>query len=294
MVGDAAIATVGLTKHFGSVVALDSLDLEVHPGEVFGFLGPNGSGKTTTIRLLLGLIHPTRGSATILGIPVGDVERAHRHVGYVPGDVALWPQLTGTEVLDLLGNVSGAVDVAFRAELLERLDVDPSPKMRSFSKGNRQKIALVAAFMGRPDVLLLDEPTAGLDPLMEEQFQQVARDAAARGQTIFLSSHILDEVQDLCDRVGILRAGRLVEVAALEELRRIGATIVEVVVDGPTPSLDGVAGVTAVEAIPGVAGGLRITVSGSPSALLARLADVPVARLRTEEPSLEEIFLTYY
>ena len=214
--------------------------------------------------------------------------------GYVPGDVALWPQLTGTEVLDLLGNVSGGVDVAFRAELLDRLDVDPSPRMRSFSKGNRQKIALVAAFMARPDVLLLDEPTAGLDPLMEEQFQQLARDAAARGQTIFLSSHILDEVQDLCDRVGILRAGRLVEVAALEELRRIGATIVEVVVEGPAPSLDGVPGVTAVEAIPGVAGGLRISVTGSPSALLARLADVAVVRLRTEEPSLEEIFLTYY
>lgn len=294
MVGDAAIATVGLTKHFGSVVALDSLDLEVRPGEVFGFLGPNGSGKSTTIRLLLGLIRPTRGSATIMGIPVGDVERAHRHVGYVPGDVALWPQLTGTEVLDLLGNVSGGVDVAFRAELLDRLAVDPSPRMRSFSKGNRQKIALVAAFMARPDVLLLDEPTAGLDPLMEEQFQQLARDAAARGQTIFLSSHILDEVQDLCDRVGILRAGRLVEVAALEELRRIGATIVEVVVEGPAPSLDGVPGVTAVETVPGVVGGLRISVTGSPSALLARLADVEVVRLRTEEPSLEEIFLTYY
>jgi ABC-2 type transport system ATP-binding protein len=291
---EAAIATVGLTKFFGSVVALDGLDLEVHPGEVFGFLGPNGSGKTTTIRLLLGLIRPTRGSATILGIPVGDVERAHRHVGYVPGDVALWPQLTGTEVLDLLGNVSGGVDVAFRAELLDRLDVDPSPRMRSFSKGNRQKIALVAAFMARPDVLLLDEPTAGLDPLMEEQFQQLARDAAARGQTIFLSSHILDEVQDLCDRVGILRAGRLVEVAALDELRRIGATIVEVVVEGPAPSLDGVPGVTAVEAVPGVVGGLRISVTGSPSALLARLAEVAVVRLRTEEPSLEEIFLTYY
>ena len=294
MVDDTAIATVGLTKHYGSVVALDSLDLEVHRGEVFGFLGPNGSGKTTTIRLLLGLIHPSRGSATIMGVPVGDVERVHRYVGYVPGDVALWPQLTGTEVLDLLGNVSGRVDAAFRAELLEQLDVDPSPRMRSFSKGNRQKIALVAAFMGRPDVLLLDEPTAGLDPLMEEQFQVLARDAAARGQTIFLSSHILDEVQDLCDRVGILRAGRLVEVAALEELRRIGATIVEVVINGEAPSLDGVAGVTAVEAIAGVVGGLRITVVGSPSSLIARLADVAVVRLRTVEPSLEDIFLTYY
>lgn len=290
----AAISTTGLTKHFGPVVALDSLDLEVRPGEIFGFLGPNGSGKTTTIRLLLGLIQPTRGSAAILGIPAGDVERAHRHVGYVPGDVALWPQLTGTETLDLLGNVAGTVDAAFRAELLERLDLDPSRRMRSFSKGNRQKIALVAALMSRPDVLLLDEPTVGLDPLMEEQFQILARDAAARGQTVFLSSHILDEVQDLCDRVGILRAGRLVEVAALEDLRRLAATIVDVVVEGPMPTLDDVPGVTAVEPIPGVAGGLRISVTGSPAGLLARLAAVQVVRLQTEQPSLEEIFLTYY
>ena len=290
----AAISTTGLTKHFGPVVALDSLDLEVRPGEIFGFLGPNGSGKTTTIRLLLGLIRPTRGSAAILGIPAGDVERAHRHVGYVPGDVALWPQLTGTETLDLLGNVAGTVDAAFRTELLERLDLDPSRRMRSFSKGNRQKIALVAALMNRPDVLLLDEPTVGLDPLMEEQFQILARDAAARGHTVFLSSHILDEVQDLCDRVGILRAGRLVEVAALEDLRRLAATIVDVVVEGPMPTLDDVPGVTAVEPIPGVAGGLRISVTGSPAGLLARLAAVQVVRLQTEQPSLEEIFLTYY
>ena len=290
----AAIVTTRLTKHFGRVAALDSLDLEVRRGEIFGYLGPNGSGKTTTIRLLLGLIHPTRGTAKILGVPVEDVERAHRHVAYVPGDVALWPQLTGHEVLDLLGNVAGTVDLAFRAELLERFDLDPSPRMRSLSKGNRQKIALVAAFMSRPDVLLLDEPTAGLDPLMEEQFQVLAREAAARGQTIFLSSHILDEVQDLCDRVGILRAGRLVEVAALEDLRRLGSTIVEVVVDGSMPSFEDVPGVTAVEPIPGVAGGLRVSVTGSPDGLLARLATVRVAHLRTEEPSLEEIFLTYY
>lgn len=294
MTEHAAIATTGLTKHYGDVVALESLDLEVRRGEIFGFLGPNGSGKTTTIRLLLGLVRPTRGSATILGIPVGDVRRAHRHVAHVPGDVALWPQLTGTETLDLLANVAGATDRAFRDELLERLHVDPSRRLRSVSKGNRQKIALVAAFMGRPDVLLLDEPTAGLDPLMEEQFQQVARDAAARGQTIFLSSHILDEVQDLCDRVGILRDGRLVEVAALEDLRRLGTTNVEVVVDGPLPDLADVAGVTGVEPITGVEGGLRIAVSGPPAELLARLAAVRVLRLRTTEPSLEEIFLTYY
>jgi ABC-2 type transport system ATP-binding protein len=290
----AAISTTDLTKHFGSVVALDSLDLEVRQGEIFGFLGPNGSGKTTTIRLLLGLIRPTRGSATILGIPVGDVERAHRHVAYVPGDVAFWPQLTGTETLDLLGNVAGTVDTAFRTELLERLGLDPSQRLRSYSKGNRQKIALVAAFMSRPEVLLLDEPTAGLDPLMEAQFQELARDAARRGQTIFLSSHILDEVQDLCDRVGILRAGRLVEVAALEDLRRLGATIVDLLIEGPVPDLEGVPGVSSVEPVAGVAGGLKVTVTGSPAALLARLATVDVIRLRTEEPSLEEIFLTYY
>jgi ABC-2 type transport system ATP-binding protein len=290
----AAISTSGLTKCYADVVALDSLDLTVRPGEIFGFLGPNGSGKTTTMRLLLGLIRPTRGSATIMGIPVSDVERAHRHLAYVPGDVELWPQLTGRETVDLLANVSGSVDAAFQAELFERLAVDPSKRVRSYSKGNRQKIALVAAFMGRPDVLLLDEPTAGLDPLMEEQFQVLARDAAARGQTIFLSSHILDEVQDLCDRVGILRAGRLVEVAALEDLRRIGSTVVEVVIEGPLPSLDDVPGVTAVEPVAGVVGGLRITITGSPAGLLARLGTVHVARLRTEEPSLEEIFLTYY
>jgi len=289
-----AIRARDLTKHFGPVVALESVDLDVGRGEIFGFLGPNGSGKSTTIRLLLGLIHPTRGDASILGVPVGDVERAHRLVGYVPGDVSLWPRLTGTETLDLLAHVAGRVDRAFRSELLDRFLLDPSPRVRSLSKGNRQKIALVAALMGRPDVLILDEPTVGLDPLMEAEFQAVARDAASRGQTIFLSSHILDEVQDLCDRVGILRRGRLVEVAALEELRRLGSTIVEVVVDGPPPDLAGVAGVMKVEPMPEVAGGLRVSVSGPPTPLLARLSTSDVVRLRTVEPTLEEIFLTYY
>lgn len=289
-----AIETVGLTKHFGRVHAVEDLDLSVHAGEIFGFLGPNGAGKSTTIRLLLGLIRPTRGSATILGVPVGDVERAHRHVGYVPGDVALWPQLTGAETLELLGNIAGHTDRAFRAELTERLDLDPTTRMRSYSKGNRQKVALVAALMGRPDVLLLDEPTAGLDPLMEAEFQSIIREGSSRGQTLLLSSHILSEVQDLCDRVAILREGRLVEVAALDELRRLGSPILEVVVAGEPPVLDDVPGVSAVEAVPGVAGGYRITVTGSPAALLARLAEVDVVRLRTEEPSLEEIFLAYY
>lgn len=286
-----AIATHDLTKHFGPVAALEGMDLEVVQGETFGFLGPNGAGKSTTVRLLLSLIRPTRGTAEIMGVDVRDVERVHRHLGYVAGDVALWPQLTGTETLDLLGNLSGNVDKAFRAELVERLQLDPSKRVRSYSKGNRQKIALVAAFMTRPDVLLLDEPTSGLDPLMAEVFQAVAREAAARGQTIFLSSHILDEVEDLCDRVGILREGRLVEVATLEDLRRLRTVVVEVAVDGALPAFDDVPGVTGVDLIPG---GARLSVAGSPGPLLARLATLPVERMRTDEPSLEEIFLTYY
>ena len=286
-----AISTHDLTKHFGPVVALEGMDLEVRQGETFGFLGPNGAGKSTTIRLLLGLIRPTRGSAEIMGVDVRDVERAHRKVAYVAGDVALWPQLTGTETLDLLGNIAGDVDTRFRAELVERLQLDPSKRVRSYSKGNRQKIALVAAFMTRPDVLLLDEPTSGLDPLMEEVFQSITREAAARGQTVFLSSHILDEVEDLCDRVAILRAGRLVEVATLDDLRLLHTMVVEVAMDGPVPAFDDVPGVVGVDLVPG---GARLSVSGSPTALLTRLAALPVQRLRTEEPSLEEIFLTYY
>ncbi len=285
-----AIATQHLTKHYGRTVALEDLTLEVASGEVFGFLGPNGSGKTTTIRLLLGLTRPTRGTAAIAGVPVDDVVRAHRHVGYV----AMWPQLTGRETLDLLGNVAGGVDQAYRDELCERLGLDTSRRVRAYSKGTRQKVALVAAFMTRPAVLLLDEPTAGLDPLMEQQFQQIAREASANGQTVFLSSHILDEVQDLCDRVAILRDGHLVEVASLDELRQMGATIVELVIDGDVPDLAGVPGVTHVEPVPGVKGGVRVTVSGSVQPLIGRLAHEPVERLRTIEPSLEEVFLTYY
>jgi len=292
--GFAAIATSDLTKHYGKLAALEALDLEVQRGTIFGFLGPNGSGKTTTIRLLLGFARPTRGHAEILGLSAADVAHTHRHLGYVPGEVALWSQLTGDEVLRLLGNITGWVDAEFRSELIERFHIDPSVRVRSMSKGNRQKIALVAALMSRPEVLLLDEPTAGLDPLMEAQFQIVARDAAARGQTVFLSSHILDEVQDLCDRVGILRAGRLVEVADLADLRRISTTIVDAVIDGEPPMLEGIPGVTGVEPIVGVPGGIRITLSGPPDALIRRLAAHRVVRLRTVEPSLEEIFLTYY
>ena len=287
----AAIRTVGLTKHFGTVAAVQDLDLEVVPGEIFGFLGPNGAGKSTTIRLLLGLLRPTAGEAWLNGIPVGDVEHAHRSVGYVPGDVSLWPQLTGTETLELLGNLSGGVDVAFRDELIERLDVDPDRRIRQHSKGNRQKIALIAAFMTRPDILLLDEPTVGLDPLMEAEFQSLAREASARGQTLFLSSHLLDEVEDVCTRVAILRAGRLVEVATLEELRSIETTIFEASFSGAAPSFDDLDGIVGVEV---TADGVRVVVSGSPGKVLDRLNSAGLTRLQSQAPTLEQIFLTYY
>jgi len=286
-----AIRTEGLTKRYDDVLALDRLDLTVERGEVFGFLGPNGAGKTTTIRLLLHLARPTAGSAWVMGVPVADVAEAHRHVGYVSGDVALWPQLTGTEVLHLLGNLSGGVDESYRDELLERLELDPTRRVRSLSKGNRQKLALVAALMHRPDVLLLDEPTAGLDPLKEAEFQQVVREAAGRGQTVFLSSHILDEVEDICSRVAILRAGRLVEVSTLDALREKGVTVFDVLLDGPVPTFARVPGVVAESPLDG---GVRLSVTGSPRALLAELGRQPVVSLSSREPDLEEVFLGYY
>lgn len=286
-----AIRTDQLTKRFGDVVALDDLTLEVNRGEVFGFLGPNGAGKSTTIRLLLNLIHATSGRAQIMGIPVEDVLAVHRHIGYVPGDVSLWPQLTGEEVLHVLGNLSGQVNAAYRDELVQRLDLDLSRRIRTLSKGNRQKVALVAAFMHQPDVLLLDEPTAGLDPLMEAEFQQIVREASVRGQTVFLSSHILDEVQDICTRVAILNAGRLIEVSTLDDLRQKGVTVFDVTFDGPAPSFSNVPGVVSEQQIDG---GLRISVNGTPAALVAALGKHRVSSLRSHERDLEEVFLGFY
>jgi ABC-2 type transport system ATP-binding protein len=291
MADSTAIRAEALTKRFGDVLALDSLDLVVERGEVFGFLGPNGAGKTTTIRLLLHLLLPTAGHAWLMGVPVEDVARAHRHVGYVAGDVALWPQLTGLEVLQLLGNLSGGVHEAYRDELLQRLDLDPARRIRTMSKGTRQKVALVAALMHQPGVLLLDEPSAGLDPLMEAEFQQIIREAAGRGQTVFLSSHILDEVEDVCSRVAMLRGGRLVEVSALDTLRQKDVTVFEAVLDGPTPSFAGVPGVVAQQTVNGA---LRLSVRGTPRPLLAELGRQPIVSLRSREPDLEEVFLGFY
>ena len=288
----AAIRTEALSKTYGSNQALRSLDLEVLAGEVVGYLGPNGAGKTTTIRLLLGLIRASGGNAEIFGIDCqSDPVAAHRRVAFVPGDVSLWPSLTGMETLHLLGRVQGSVDVAYRGQLIERFDFDPSKKVRAYSKGNRQKLMLIAALMTRADLLLMDEPTSGLDPLMERAFRECVTDARARGQTVLLSSHILSEVEALCDRVAILRAGRLVEIGTLAEMRHLSALHVEAEMDGAVPDLSGVAGVSGLKV-----DGNRVEcqVTGSVEPLVAALAASGVHHLVSREPSLEELFLAHY
>jgi ABC-2 type transport system ATP-binding protein len=290
-----ALRADNLTKRFPTTLAVDDLTLHVPPGEVFGFLGPNGAGKSTTIRILLGLMRPTSGSARIFGEPAGDVERAHRHLAYVPADVALWPTLTGQECLDLVAGVGPGIDLAYRDELVDRFALDTGKRARTYSTGNRQKVALVAAFATRAPLLVLDEPTSGLDPLMEREFQRCIAEASARGQSVFLSSHQLAEVEAVCHRVGILRAGRLVEVAGIAELRRLHRTEVTVELGRPAPELDRLAD------LPGVAdlrrdGGLRLALSltGPPGPVLRGLGEADVVRLDVREPSLEEIFLDYY
>lgn len=288
----AAIRTQHLSKTYGTTVALTDLDLEVGQGEVLGYLGPNGSGKTTTIRLLLGLIRPTGGRAEIFGIDCQrDPVAVHQHVAYVPGDVSLWPSLTGEETLHLLGRVQGRVDQSYRDTLLERFDFDPSKKVRAYSKGNRQKLILIAALMSRAELLLLDEPTSGLDPLMERAFRDCITEARDNGQTVFLSSHILSEVEALCDRVAILNAGRLAEVGALADMRHLSALEVEAELDGPVPDLSGISGVHDL-AVDGRT--VRCQVTGAVEPLLAALMKAGVRRLVSKEPSLEELFLAHY
>ena len=287
-----AITTQGLTKRFGRVCALDDLDLEVEQGEVLGCLGPNGAGKTTTIRLLLGLLEPTSGSCQVFGVDATKrpVE-AHRRVAFVPGEVDLWPQLTGMETLHLLGRVHGHIDEAYRDELIERFQLEPSKKVRALSKGNRQKVILIAALMSRADLLILDEPTSGLDPLMEQVFRSCVSEARGRGQTVFLSSHILSEVEALCDRVAILRQGRLVELGTLDELRHLSASSVNASFSGPVPDLSGVPGVSDVVT---QQHGVHLQLRGSIGPLIHELADTEITGLQSREPSLEELFLSHY
>src|SRR3954447_3893251 len=275
------IRTDGLTKRYGTTVALDGLDLEIGRGEVFGYLGPNGAGKSTTIALLLGLIRPTSGSASIFGLDVRrDATAIHRRLAYVPSEANLWPALTGAEALHLLASVHGTVDEKYRAELIERFELTPDKKIRAYSHGNRQKVLLIAALASRADLILLDEPTSGLDPLMEQVFRSCVLEARERGQTVLLSSHILSEVESLCDRVAMLRAGRVIEIGHLEVLRGLYAVRVQAETERPVGDLADLDGVTELRA-DGTS--LECEVTGSMQPLLQRLAEAGVQRLTTRE-----------
>lgn len=287
-----AIRTRGLTKRYRGTDALVDLDLDVAAGEVLGFLGPNGAGKTTTIRLVLGLIRPTSGTAQVFGLDCQrDVVATHRRIAAVGAEASLWPGLTGAETLHLLGQVQGRVDVAYRDELVERFDLDPSKKVRAYSKGNRQKVSLIAALMCRPDLLVLDEPTSGLDPLKEHEFRRCVGEARARGQTVLLSSHAIGEVEALCDRVGILRAGRLVEIGTLADMRHLSARTVDITFAGAVPDLTSAEGVRDVTVSGSTA---TLQVGGPMEPLLRVLAGFEVIDLTSRAPSLEELFMTLY
>ena len=288
-----AIAISGLRKTFGHTVALDGLDLEVRTGEVHGFLGPNGAGKSTTIRVLLGLLRPDDGRVRLLdGDPWRDAASLHRRLAYVPGEVSLWPNLTGGEVIDLLGRLRGGHDARRRDDLLERFDLDPTKRSRAYSKGNRQKVALVAALASVVELLLLDEPTSGLDPLMEAVFTECIREEAAAGRTVLLSSHILAEVEALCDRVSIVRAGRTVQHGTLAELRHLTRTTVVAETLRHADELDAVPGVGHVQRMDG-----RVSFDVDTHHLdeaMSYLASLDIRSLVSHPPTLEELFLREY
>ncbi|MGV9539388.1 ABC transporter ATP-binding protein [Streptosporangium sandarakinum] len=287
------ISVSGVTKRFGRTRALDGLDLEVRAGEVHGFLGPNGAGKSTAIRVLLGLLRADSGTVRLLGgDPWKDAVELHRRLAYVPGDVTLWPNLSGGEVIDLLGRLRGGLDRDRKRELIERFDLDPRKKGRAYSKGNRQKVALVAALASDAELLLLDEPTSGLDPLMEAVFTDCVAEARERGRTVLLSSHILAEVEKLCDRVSIIRDGRTVETGTLAELRHLTRTSITAELAGPPDGLSDLPGVHGLRA-----GGDRVTFEVDDDRLgdaLARLAARGVRSLTSRPPTLEELFLRHY
>jgi ABC-2 type transport system ATP-binding protein len=289
-----AISISGLVKTFGPTRALDGLDLEVRTGEVHGFLGPNGAGKTTTIRVLLGLLRADAGRAELLGgDPWRDAVALHRRLAYVPGDVTLWPNLSGGEVIDLLGRLRGGLDPRRRAELLERFDLDPKKKARTYSKGNRQKVALIAALASDVELLLLDEPTSGLDPLMEASFRDwIDKEERAQGRTVLLSSHVLAEVEALADRVSIIRAGRVVEAGSLAELRHLTRTSVQAELAAPPDGLAGLAGVHDLE-VEGTRVRLQVD-SDQLDGVLGRLTAAGVRSLTSQPPTLEELFLRHY
>ncbi|MEU4712994.1 ABC transporter ATP-binding protein [Micromonospora purpureochromogenes] len=287
------IAVTGLVKTYGRIRAVDGLDLSIRAGEVHGFLGPNGSGKSTTIRVLLGLLRADAGAVRLLGgDPWRDAVALHRRLAYVPGDVTLWPNLSGGEVIDLLGRMRGGLDPKRRAELLESFELDPRKKGRAYSKGNRQKVGLVAALASDVELLILDEPTSGLDPLMEEVFQQWVRRAKQDGRTVLLSSHILAEVEALCDRVTIIRNGRNVETGTLTELRHLHRTAIDAEISAP---LDGLADLPGVHDLRVEGSRVRFDVDNPAlDAALRRLAELGVRSLVSQPPTLEELFLRHY
>ena len=288
------ISVRGLVKTFGSVRALDGLDLEVRPGEVHGFLGPNGAGKSTTIRVLLGLLRTDEGTATVFGLdPWRDATEIHRRLAYVPGDVSLWPNLSGGETIDLLLRMRGIEPRGTRRdELLQRFELDPTKKGRAYSKGNRQKVALVAAFAAPVDLLVLDEPTSGLDPLMEQVFNECVAEHRETGTTVLLSSHILSEVERLADRVTIIRAGRTVETGSLDDLRHLRRNRVRAEVSGDVPDVSRIDGVHDVD-VDGRVVSASVDPAGLPG-LLAALTGAGVLSLTSTPPTLEELFLDAY
>ena len=294
MTSQPAILTEGLTKHYGDVEALIDLDLSVGPGEVFGFLGPNGAGKTTMIRTVLDLIRPTNGRASILGMDSHEsAVEIRRHVGYLPGDLALYPNLTGQETLTYFANLRGGVDWSYVDGLADRFNSDLSKKVSDYSSGNRQKIGLIQAFMSKPEVLILDEPSTGLDPLVQQDFQALLRETAAEGRTVFLSSHTLSEVERVAHRVGIIRQGRLVVVEAVDELKSKAIRRLEMQFGSPVEEavFRGVEGVHDV-----TADGTRVSVSfkGEIATLLRAAMAHDLVNLNSDEADLEEIFLNYY
>ncbi len=288
-----AISISDVVKTFGSTRALDGLDLEVATGEVHGYLGPNGAGKSVTIRILLGLLRADSGTATLLGgDPWRDAVELHRRLAYVPGEVNLWPNLTGGEIIDLLSRLRGGVDERRRDDLIERLALDPRKKARTYSKGNRQKVALIAALSSNVELMLLDEPTSGLDPLMESVFQDCVIEATQEGRTVLLSSHILAEVEKLCDRVTIIRQGRAVQSGTLDELRYLTRTSITVVTDRPITGLESVGGVHNVTTDDGH---VRFDVDGESLDDAVRIVSrFGVRSLVSQPPTLEELFLRHY
>ena len=295
MTNQIAIHTEGLTKHYGDVKALVDLDLDIRPGEIFGFLGPNGAGKTTMIRTILDEIRPTAGKASIVGLDTHTQSvEIRKHIGYVPGDLAMYPNLTGRDTLTYFANLRGGVDWSYVETLADRLDADLEKKVGDLSSGNRQKVGLIQAFMNRPDVLIMDEPSSGLDPLVQREFQKMMREVAAEGRTVFLSSHTLSEVQRVANRVGIIRHGHLVAVETVADLRSKAIRTVNIFFDGPVDA-------SAFEGLPGVREAtsqnehVTLSFDGQMETLLKVVTErFHVLDITTHEADLEEIFLTYY